>query len=203
MATLALEPETAIAQGPPPQGTGSNLQDRVAVLEAALEAEILAREDADRAEEELRRRADEEEAANREAGDQALQDSLTALTDVLCQAIQRMAGNPSSEAIALCGEALFKTVFVTSTTHTGDLKAEGGGATGLAGADNICNARAGEASLPGTYTAWLSTNATDARDRVTQASVPYLQTNGIKIADNFADLVDCTDTCLDSNLHIK
>ena len=91
-----------------------------------------------------------------------------------------------------------KIVFVTSTVHSGDLKTEGGGTTGLEGADNICNARAAEAKLPGTYTAWLSDMTKDAKDRVTQATVPYVLTTGGQVADDFADLLDCTPTCLDS-----
>ena len=40
-------------------------------------------------------------------------------------------------------------VFVTSTTHNGNLG-------GVAGADAICNARAAAAGLPGSYLAWIS-----------------------------------------------
>jgi len=59
-------------------------------------------------------------------------------------------------------------VFVTSTVQTGNLKTVGAGATGLEGANNICNARATAAGLPGTYTAWLSiTGGVAAKDRVT------------------------------------
>jgi len=46
-------------------------------------------------------------------------------------------------------------VFVTSTTHDGNLG-------GVSGGDAICQARATAASLPGTYKAWLSDNTTDA-----------------------------------------
>ncbi len=52
-----------------------------------------------------------------------------------------------------------KRIFITSTTHTGNLG-------GLAGADNICMARAREAGLPGTWRALLSTTGMNARDRI-------------------------------------
>ena len=87
-----------------------------------------------------------------------------------------------------------KIVFVTSTLHTGNLG-------GLAGADAICNARAQAAALPGTYKAWLSTsgvNGTPAT-RFTQSSVPYFTVNGVKVVDNWADLIDGT---LDSPINV-
>lgn len=118
-------------------------------------------------------------------------ENVPRIKKVLCQVVQGMAGNPSSEAIALCGDLLFKTVFVTSTVHNGDLKTAGGGATGLEGADNICNLRAHMAGLPGTYTAWLSDSSTDAKDRITQSAIPYVRTDGVWVADNFADLTNC------------
>ena len=178
-------------------------------LQTSLDQETSARAAADAAvqsnldQEIADRKADvNAEESARESADDLLTADLAALTDVLCQAIQRMAGNPSPEAIALCGNQLFKTVFVSSTGHDGDLKTAGGGETGLEGGDNICNARASAAGLPGTYTAWLSTAATDAKDRVTQASVPYLQPNSARIADNFADLLDCGDGCLDIGINV-
>ena len=35
-------------------------------------------------------------------------------------------------------------------------------------------------------------------DRVTQASVPYVRVDGVQVADNFADILDRSDTCLDN-----
>ena len=131
---------------------------------------------------------DAEENA-RESADDTLTAALDELTTVLCQAIQRMAGNPSAEAITLCGGQLSKTVFVTSTLYNGDLKTAGGGATGREGADNICNVRAQSAGLQGTYTAWLSDDTTSASIRVTRADVPYVRTDGVRVADDYADLV--------------
>ena len=81
----------------------------------------------------------------------------------------------------------FKRVFVTSTLQTGNMG-------GLAGADAICAARATAGGLPGTYKAWLSTdqvNGTPAT-RFTQSAVPYVKVNGVKVANNWADLIDGT-----------
>jgi cysteine-rich repeat protein len=78
-----------------------------------------------------------------------------------------------------------KLVFVTSTVQTGNMG-------GLAGADAICNALAQAANLPGTYMAWLSTslaNGTPA-GRFTQSAMPYVKVDGVKVADNWGDLVD-------------
>ena len=243
IATLAFEPGSAVAQAPDPAGGGgSNLQQRVEILETSLALETAERQDADNreavdrvagdtelksllAKEGLARAALEarlqkqlsQEAADRVAGDaelksllakegqarkkleqglqQRISQEVATLTDVLCQAVQRMAGNPSAEAIALCGDRLFKTVFITSSLQPADLKTAGAGATGLEGADNICNLRAQEAvpPLPGTYTAWISDSAVNARDRITQSAIPYRRTDGAKVADNFADLLDCTN----------
>jgi hypothetical protein len=78
-----------------------------------------------------------------------------------------------------------KFIFVTSTTHTGNLG-------GLAGADSICQARAAAGGLPGTYRAWLSLPGTDAADRMTHATGPYMRWDGTVVADNWDDLVDGT-----------
>ncbi len=59
-----------------------------------------------------------------------------------------------------------RRVFVTSGAYTGDLKTSGGGTDGLDGADKICNAAAKGAGLPGTFKAWLSTETTNAIDRM-------------------------------------
>lgn len=81
------------------------------------------------------------------------------------------------------GQTIGKTVFITSTTHTGNLG-------GLAGADAICQARADEAGLGGTFRAWLSDAGTSARDRLTHAAVPYVLVDGTRVASNWEDLVD-------------
>ncbi len=97
----------------------------------------------------------------------------------------------SAEVLALSLESQM-IVFITSTIHRATL-------AGLAGADDICNARATAAGLPGTYTAWLSDSANDAKDRVTQATVPYVRTDGQQVATDFASLLSCPGgVCLDA-----
>ncbi len=59
-----------------------------------------------------------------------------------------------------------KRIFVTSATHSADLKTEGNGVTGLEGADHICATAAMTAHLGGTWKAWLSDSSTDAIDRI-------------------------------------
>lgn len=86
-----------------------------------------------------------------------------------------------------------KTVFVTSGAWNGDLKTAGMGIDGLSGADNLCQAAANRSGLipPGIYIAWLSTPATDARDRLPANAFGYVLPDGVTIvADNKADLLD-------------
>ncbi|MBU0946679.1 MAG: hypothetical protein KJ804_11950 [Proteobacteria bacterium] len=78
----------------------------------------------------------------------------------------------------------FKSVFVTSTTHSGNLG-------GLAGADTICQNLATSAGLPGTYMAWLSDRTDSPSTRFTKYNDRrYILTNGTTIADNWTDLTD-------------
>jgi len=74
-----------------------------------------------------------------------------------------------------------KRVFVTSTLQNGNLG-------GLAGGDSICAARASAAGLGGSWRAWLSTSAVNARDRIPDAI--YERVDGARIADDKADLLD-------------
>lgn len=85
-----------------------------------------------------------------------------------------------------------KVVFVTSHSFTGNLG-------GLDGADALCQAAALDAGLPGRFLAWLSTagsglGAPEAGPlhRFTRHAVPYVRTDGVKVADHFGDLVDGT-----------
>ena len=91
------------------------------------------------------------------------------------------------------------TVFVTSSTHTGDLVTEAGtigyiGTDGLEAGDHICQVRADEAGLPGNWKAWLSKQGADAsaNDRInaTTAPGPYLLPNGTVVANTWDDLID-------------
>jgi hypothetical protein len=74
-------------------------------------------------------------------------------------------------------------VFVTSTTHTGNLG-------GLVGGDSICQQSAGAAGLAGTYRAWLSSFQTSANARLIHSASPYQRVDGMIIASNWTDLVD-------------
>ena len=77
----------------------------------------------------------------------------------------------------------YRIAFATSSSHAGDIG-------GLAEADDICNMRAQEASLPGVYMAWLSTATDSPSSRFVQSAVPYFTTDGNQIADDWADLTD-------------
>lgn len=73
-------------------------------------------------------------------------------------------------------------MFVTSTLHAG------GSLGGLAGADGICQARADEAGLDGSYIAWLSLPGDDARDRVGDAR-GWVRPDGRPVADDLTQLL--------------
>jgi hypothetical protein len=78
-----------------------------------------------------------------------------------------------------------KRVFVTSSEHTGNLG-------GQAGGDGICQTRAQAAGLPGSYKAWLTGSLGTPLTTFTQFQGPYVRIDGVKVADNFADLTDVT-----------
>ncbi len=71
-------------------------------------------------------------------------------------------------------------VFVTAMAFDGDLG-------GIAGADAICNDDAQIAALPGHYVAWLSTNETDAIDRLAGAR-GWVRPDGLPFADRPSDM---------------
>jgi len=78
------------------------------------------------------------------------------------------------------------TVFVTSSQFQADFGS-------LAVADNMCNILAMNAGLVGTYKAWLSDDSASPSTRLTQATVPYVLVDKTQIADDYADLIDCTE----------
>ena len=83
---------------------------------------------------------------------------ITSLEDVLCKEIQRLAGQPSPEAVDLCGEKLFKVIFVTSTTHNGHLRSADSG--GPNPPFSVFQAATGfEGSLAGQFSVWAKTAA--------------------------------------------
>jgi hypothetical protein len=75
-------------------------------------------------------------------------------------------------------------VFLSSIAYDGNLG-------GLAGADAKCQALATAAGLTGTFKAWLSSSFVAAKDRVT-GSGPWVRVDGVRIADDRADLLDGT-----------
>jgi len=86
-----------------------------------------------------------------------------------------------------------KKAFFTSVSGNGNLAswADAGGNTGLAAADAVCQARAVAGGLGGSFKAWLASSATSAVDRFTNNS-PWVRIDGVKVADNKADLTDGT-----------
>lgn len=99
------------------------------------------------------------------------------------------AAEPDAGAEMFDAGATQKIVFVTSSTHSGDLN-------GPDGADGICGARAEEGGLAGTFKAWVS-GATSASARLAHFDGPYLRTDGTQVADDWDDL---TDGSLDASM---
>ena len=74
-------------------------------------------------------------------------------------------------------------VFVTSTTHTGNMG-------GHAGANSICATRAAAAGLFGTFRAWLSSDVQNAVNVVGTGTNGWRRRDGILVASSLADLTD-------------
>lgn len=94
------------------------------------------------------------------------------------------------------------TIFVTRNSYSGDLVSAAtalgySGSDGLAAADYLCQSQANSAPagnlLSGTWKAWLSNNATSARDRLVHNVSPYILVTGDVVANNWTDLVDGSD----------
>lgn len=81
--------------------------------------------------------------------------------------------------------------FVTRETDTGNLSSwpDAGGAVGIQAGDEICQAAASAVNLPRPdgFIAWLSTDATDARDRFTYQG-PWYRPDGVLVAKDLAEL---------------
>jgi hypothetical protein len=95
-----------------------------------------------------------------------------------------MAGAPVNKDM-LSGS---KRVFVTASGYTGDLKTAGAAADGLAGGDKLCATASTAALLGGTWKAWLSTDATNAIDRIADVGPWYLM-DGTKVFNNKANIM--------------
>lgn len=89
-------------------------------------------------------------------------------------------------------KASLKRVFVTSSKYMGDLG-------GLEGADEKCRAAADAASLGGTWTAWLSTSAVDAIDRIVGDGPWGLVDRKTKVFNNRANLTTTSIHALDQD----
>lgn len=70
-----------------------------------------------------------------------------------------------------------KRVFLSSNEYTADLRGAAGAATGVAGADALCNLLAQAEGIGGTWTAWISDGATNAVDRI-QGTGPWYRMDG-------------------------
>jgi hypothetical protein len=85
-------------------------------------------------------------------------------------------------AAAGCGKGGPCRVFATSSLQFGNFG-------GLEGGDFICNVRAADAGLPGTYMAWLSNTTSSPASRFrTKSTGPYLRTDDLPVAWNWAAL---------------
>ena len=87
---------------------------------------------------------------------------------------------------------LGKRIFMTSTTHAANFGA-------LTNADAICNARAQEAGLFGTYMAWVSSTTSNIATRSSHSTYPYYRLDGTTpmiIANNWDDLIDGTTVAI-------
>lgn len=84
-------------------------------------------------------------------------------------------------------------VFVTSTTHNGNLG-------GVSGADDICQNLADASPLTqgGRYLAWISDSLGNSPDtRFNKVTVPYELVDGTLIANDYSDLIICSNpNCL-------
>ena len=80
-----------------------------------------------------------------------------------------------------CEPATCRRVFVTAARTAGMLG-------GILGADIKCQTAANDASLGGTYKAWVSTTAVQALSRFTQRKVEYRRIDGALVAKNIDEL---------------
>jgi hypothetical protein len=76
-----------------------------------------------------------------------------------------------------------KLIFVTSAAYDGNLKSQGAGSAGLAGADNLYATAAAAAVLGGTWRAWISDGTTAAIDRIQDVG-PWVSVAGDGVVFN-------------------
>ena len=99
-----------------------------------------------------------------------------------------------------CQDRGFCRVFVTSTEQNGNLG-------GVAGANEICQSLADASSFTqgGKYLAWISDSLGNSPDvNFNKVNVPYQRVNGTIVANDYADLIDCTNPdCLVNNISLN
>lgn len=108
-------------------------------------------------------------------------------SDQICPGLNSYMIGIAGDGTIICGP---KLVFVTSTTHNGNLG-------GLVGADTTCNTLATAAGLPGLYKAWISTASGSPATRTdfTKIEGKYILVDRVTVvADNWTDLTDGTLT---------
>lgn len=92
-----------------------------------------------------------------------------------------------------CGDGVPCFVFLTSSTHTGNLG-------GLGGADAICQRLADQAKVPGIYKAWLSDGpGATPNTRFRTSTGPYVLVTGTPISSSYADL---TSGSIDARINV-
>lgn len=91
-----------------------------------------------------------------------------------------------------------KRVFVTSGSYDGNLAVAGGGATGVQGADNLCQLASDAAGLGGRFKAWISDSRTGALSRIEDVGPWYLTSRpgSTKAFNNKANLATAPMTTI-------
>lgn len=88
-----------------------------------------------------------------------------------------------------------KTIFITSTTYNGNLVTAANQwltktyNDSLTAGDALCQSRADVAGLQGSYRAWLSTEGTDAIDRLSITAGAYYKVDGTLVAKGRDELI--------------
>jgi len=90
---------------------------------------------------------------------------------------------PEDSCEVVCTNCPPRTIFLTSTKHNGSLG-------GLDGADAVCQAAADNASLNGTFKAWLADDTGSPSSRHTRYAVDYQLPGGTTVASSWLDLAN-------------
>jgi len=110
-------------------------------------------------------------------------DAPLRMPDVLVIADAGTGGDAMPSGGGADAAMLSKRIFVSSLLFTGNLG-------GPVGADAKCQTLATVARLQGDWKAWLSTRSAAIRNRSTMAVISYVRVDGVRVANNWADLVD-------------